>query len=413
MTTYYVAKTGSDANTGLSTAQAFLTISVGAQAAAAGDLINVLTGNYQGSIYFTSGGAYANGTSAAPITIKSITQYAAQIRALSAPAAGSGNNAAWEIRASNWVVDGFIITGEDGYSASSTTWDIGGTEWARGFYGTGDNVVVKNCKIYTICRGDAVAGAGGAGVILDYFYGGSSCSALYNHIFDIGSPLTENQVHGIYVSHNNPRVIGNLVYDCHGGACIHGWHGANRMIVVNNTCFNAESGLIVGQGDSGAATTSASRMQQCRVFNNIMLDCTFGIREQGSLFLSNGSNLYSNNLVWNCTTAYRLSSSSTAVNKISLSPSFITYVTTGDTGNYRLSVGSAAINAGIASLSGTDAPGVDLDGAARPVSATWDLGVYEFNTGATSLSSTASVSIGPASVQFFGGHERKFFFHQR
>jgi hypothetical protein len=371
-TQYYVSTTGSDANNGTTTALAKLTISAGAALAIAGDTVNVLAGSYQGSIYLNSA-TYADGTSASPITLLSQVKHAARIRALSAPAAGSGNKACFEVRANGWVIDGFEVTGEDGYTGSSVTWNLGGTEWGIGIMLTGTNCTAQNCHVHDLGRSTAVAASGGAGILAEAFYGGSSCHMKYNLVHDIGSTATSNKVHALYVTLNLSDIIGNVCYRGYGGVLLHAWHGASNIKYVNNTLFNANVGILIGEGDSGA---TAGGIQNSRIFNNIVLDCSYGVLENGTI---GTGNLYDHNLVWNCTNPYTLTGS-TATNKISASPGFVNYISTGG-GDYHLSVGSASINVGIASLSGTSAPTIDIDGVTRPVSATWDLGAYEFVTG--------------------------------
>lgn len=370
----YVATTGSDANDGTTTAQAKLTISAGCLLLAAGDTCRVLPGSYQGSIYVNDGGLYANGTSTSPITLLSYPQFGARIRALSPPAAGSGNKAALEVRRNWWVIDGFEVTGQDGYSGAGTSWIAGGTEWAIGIDMTGSNCVTQNCWAHDLARSSAIGSGGGAGINCEYFYGGTSDSVLVCKVHDIGSALTAGFVHGIYISQRGALIKGNLVYNIgSGGAGIHGWHGMTGGGYVNNTVFNAEVGLLAGQGDAGADGIGVANFQG---FNNIVLDCNIGIDEQGVI---GTGNVWSNNIVYRCNTAYGLNATSTAVNKISLSPTFVNYISTGG-GDYHLSVGSAAVNAGIASLGGINALTFDLDGVTRPNGGIYDLGAYELAT---------------------------------
>jgi hypothetical protein len=62
------------------------------------------------------------------------------------------------------------------------------------------------------------------------------------------------------------------------------------------------------------------------------------------------------------------------------------------TGDFHLKSGSAPVDAGRSSLSGTDAPALDLEGGGRPAGAAFDQGAYEF--GSVPVSDTPTPSPG-------------------
>lgn len=371
MTTYFVSPSGNN-GAATTTATAKTTISAGCLLAVAGDTVKVLAGNYNGGIFIST--SYNDGTTASPITLVSSPALAARIVALSTPATGGGNDAMLEVRANGWIIDGFEVTAEDGYNASNV-WQLGGAgQYRAGIMISGLNLVAQNNWIHHTCQADP-AGSGGGGIVSEGFYIGystaNSHTVRYNHIHNTASSLTGNKAHGIYCTGNGTLVQGNLVYRVFGGVLIHGWHGMTGGSYVNNTVFSGAAGLLVGQGDGGASTGT----NNFRCFNNIVRDCTTGIDEQGAITVPR--NLYSNNCVYNCTTAYAINTTSTAVNKITNDPKFVNYISTGG-GNYNLSIGSTLINGGLASLSGRAAPVLDIAGTVRPQDSFWDIGAYEF-----------------------------------
>jgi hypothetical protein len=218
--TYYISTTGNDSNAGTTTATAFLSFSKGASVAGPGDTIFVLSGSYQGSIYFDW--TYPSGTSAEPITLKSITRNAAQIRALATPAVGGGNFAALDIRPDNWIVDGFEITGEDGYTnTADTSWNYNiSTEWCIGVYVTGTNIITRNCYIHDLARGAVAAARGGAAIKGSSKLGGTLQKAHYNTIYRIGSTGTGNLVQGIRMDAPVCEVMGNIVGNVFNGSAV-------------------------------------------------------------------------------------------------------------------------------------------------------------------------------------------------
>ncbi len=392
-TQYYVSTTGSDANAGTSTATAKLTISGAAAVVAAGDTINVLSGNYQGSIYLSSAQS-PNGTSASPVTVVSPVQWAAKIMPLSPTGAGSGNGAAFEIRRDYWVIDGFEIDGSAGYTGSGRTWTIGGTEWGLGIYLTGNNCVVIRNKVHDLGRSTAIEAAGGSGIEPERFYGGGNFNIIdSNYVYRIGHLVGSNtHVQGIYNTSHDNTVRNNLVHTIDADG-ITSWHGATRCYYYNNTVFNCNNGITLGSGDSGASSATGG-CSDSRVFNNIIYDCNYAMIMNGGI---GSGNLVDYNMAFLCPNGYALASSITATNRISSSPSFINYIAGGG-GDYHLSLGSAAINAGIGSLGTIAAASLDFDSVVRPLSGTWELGAYEFGNSATASTPTATVLFDNAQI---------------
>ncbi len=386
-TTYYVSNTspvGNDANAGTSTATAFLTLSKGASVLVPGDTCRVIGGNYQGGFYINSG-SMANGTSASPITMMSDVRWTlsstghAIIKPLSATPAGSGNHAAFEVRRNSWIIDGFEVDGTNGYGsadqATSSTWAIGGTDWWIGIYSTGRNNIIRNCHVHYIARTTSAVSNGGSGIESEWFYDSAGPhTILNNYVHHIGNGIGDDHIHGVYVACQKTTVQGNIIHNANGDD-ITSWHGATNLVISNNICFNPIKGacILIGSGDAGAA---AGGVVSSRIFNNICLDANFGIIENGTI---GAGNLYSNNNVTSCTTAWSLLAS-THTSDVAGSPLFVNYIRTGG-GDYHFSLGSACINSGLISLSGASAPVTDFDGTGRPINLLMDLGAYEFTAG--------------------------------
>lgn len=397
MTIYYVS-TGGNNGTALTTATAKTTISAGCLLAVAGDTVRVLAGSYNGGIFIST--SYADGTTASPITLISFPALAAQIRALGAPAVGGGNDALIEIRANGWTIDGFEITGEDGYDGSNA-WTLGGAgQYRQGIFLSGLNLIAQNNWIHHTCQADP-AGSGGGGIYSEGFYvsyASQNNYIRYNTVNNHCSSLTANKAHGIYITGADTHVQSNLIYNGFGGVMIHGWHGFDGGSYSNNTIFNCTNvGMLIGQGDGGAASGTAG----FRGFNNTVQNCGVAIDEQG--IITTPRNVWSNNHIFNCTTTYSINSTSTAVNTLSNNPLMVNYVQAGG-GDYHLSAGSPLIGAGIASLTGTLASSFDIDGTARPQGGTYDVGAYEFLAGSAPDTTSPNLSspIGSATGQTTG-----------
>lgn len=389
--TKYLSTTGSDANNGTTSALAKLTWTAGLSLLAAGDTLRVLPGSYSAVVYVSS--AFANGTSASPITVVSDTKWGAFIcppgSGNAGDNSGSGNNAAFEIRRNSWVFDGFVINGSSGYSGGGNTWTINGTEWYIGFYATGVNVIGKNLILANVCRSSAGVAIGGAGTVQEYFYGGSAIQILNCIVHDCGPPSSNTHVHGIYNATQNVTIMGNLVYR-NSSDNITSWHASDQMHVANNTCFGAYqgAGILIGAGDSGVL---AGGNHNCRVFNNICYDNPVGIIEEGTI---GAGNVYNNNCVFSNTTNWSLpTTGGSGSATVTSNPQFVNYIKAGG-GDYHLLSASPCINTGTISCTGVASLVIDIDGVTRPSGANIDIGAYEFNGTIPPPNSPTAVTVG-------------------
>src|SRR5260221_724884 len=142
MATWYVAKTGSDANTGVNSANAWLTIANATTNASvvAGDTITVGDGSYTENIYPTRGGSAGAGN----VILKSTNPLGAKI-----VGAATGQSVIVP-QAHYYTIDGFEITAV----ANQTEHGVDGGN--GGFVGL-HHLTVKNCKIH-----DVIASPGAA-----------------------------------------------------------------------------------------------------------------------------------------------------------------------------------------------------------------------------------------------------------
>lgn len=140
-----------------------------------------------------------------------------------------------------------------------------------------------------------------------------------------------------------------MIYN-EGSIGIHCWHSANNVHIYNNTIANAQYiGILVGTGDGGAVSGA-----YFDVTNNIVVNSKYGIMGEsgspGSLSASSvfrhnliDSNsvdwFYNNNGVDSTLQAGGMSVTGTVIgNPLLVSPG---------AGNFRLAIGSPAIDAGI------------------------------------------------------------------
>ena len=206
----------------------------------------------------------------------------------------------------------------------------------------------------------------GAGVMIGG--GANNQSAIGNIIYDIG-PLPPaipgcNLIHGIYVSTAGAVVENNLTFN-NSAKGIQLWGVPTNCVVINNTSFHNQDGMVLGNDGTDGSTLDNSIIANNITYNNVR----YGMYESGSL---GTHNQYLNNLISdNPGGTYMITGQFT--NTVSANPLFVNY--TGDaSGNYQLGAGSPAIGAGTS----TDAPSTDFDGGARPQAPGFDIGAYQY-----------------------------------
>jgi Ca2+-binding RTX toxin-like protein len=381
-TDLYVSTIGSDSNSGTQTSP-FKTILAASQAAQPGTTVHVAAGTYYGGFATT-----ASGTSSALIHYVSDTPGGATI----VPAPSSTSEFGWDQRGAYVTIDGFNVDGAN-YQ--------GGKPWTVGINLDGSHSLVENSHVHNIMTNASQVAAngshGGAGIMLEGYYGGTNMNAIGNVVDHIGpSDWTASgaqYIQGIYASSGHDTIANNQVYLVSCDA-ISNYHDATNNVIVNNTIFNSHEGIDIAAGGTYHLTSVPDNFF---VANNIVYNTTNGIEEASGV---GTHDTVTNNLVYgNGSYNYQLAHA-TAQNSVNAAPQFVNYGASGG-GDYHLAAGSAAIDSGTA----TDAPSTDLAGTARPQGAGVDIGAYEYiSSGGTSSGGTTSggtTSGGAATVQPF------------
>ena len=334
MADLYVSTTGSDSGKGTQDSP-FRTIAKASQAAGDGTTVHVAPGTYQGGF----------STSANGVTYVSDTKHGAKIVAPS-----GGADMAWSNSGANVTIDGF---------------EVSGSSFRIGLYTTGSNSVIENTKVHDI--GNNLSGKGGAGIYADSYRGGTNITIQNNEVYNVGPAGTNSSlVHAIYHS-STGTIANNLVYD-NAGVGIHLWHDARDLTIVNNTAFNNYMGAWIGADEHYTYNGPADNI---KFANNIIYDNRgYGVAEGGT---TGTHNSYTNNLVYDNGTDFRLQNGLKATGTIAADPKFVKYDADGG-GDYRLAAGSPAINAGISA----NAPTTDMNGASREGAV--DIGAFEYRS---------------------------------
>ena len=387
--TYYVSTTGSDANPGTATLP-FKTIQKAAGVVNPGDTVLVGDGVYTGnnvcagetSVVCLSRG----GTSAAMVTFKSISQWGAKVQ---------GQMAANSI--------GFGFSSNVGY------------------------VRIEGFEIYGMTVPDGVTAGGASGIEL--YNGGQFSQIVGNKIHDIGQGCNNsyNGMTGIFMEQPNITVKGNVIYSIgryttengctagYNGSRDHGMYvdgnapGASNALIANNIFYNNARGWsiqaypgtldnlrILNNTFAGTAIQDGQIILGANMTDLLIANNTFYQPRTAAIDVYSGT--YTNGQVANnLTTVVNVLTASRAGitlsnNKTNTDPKFINASTVPY--DFHLQSTSPAINAGV-TLS--EVP-TDYDGVIRPQGGTYDIGCYEYNSGATYYVSLTGSDSNPGSL---------------
>jgi MYXO-CTERM domain-containing protein len=398
---YVVAPGGADSATGLSGAP-WRTLQKAIDAVKAGDVVAVEDGSYAG---LACDGV--SGTANARIVIRSRNRWGAKINAATSQ---STQDFVQFASCSYITFDGFEVSGapRSGIAILGDTED--GSD-ARG-------VIIQNC--------------------FSHDNGGTSASGRHDGIFSgfaLDLTIQDNRIdttgeHGIYVSNaaDNPsilrndisntganciqinadlstggdglisnwRIEGNTIRNCKGAAAIN-LDGAIRGVARNNVVFGAaKAGFTLFQGD-GAEASHDNLIVNNTVYN------PKGSRAAIQLADGANNNIIFNNIFISQATAFEVQTvtglqhdynivssfdGSTASAHETTPTSAASLFADAANGDLRLATPApaAALDQGVATFAGAQAPVADVLGAARPAGAGYDLGAYE--SGATPTGGT-------------------------
>jgi hypothetical protein len=228
----------------------------------------------------------------------------------------------------------------------------------------GEGIDVKNGAHDVLIKGNHVYNNQRLGIYIDAYNGNS-----YNITVD-GNRVYNNARSGIAISAelsgynvNNVNIINNLVYSNGTSGIVLGDWGTgslSNITIANNTVF--QNGI--GNGHGGIALW-AERASDVIVRNNIVSQNeAFTIEVQGTPL---SETTITNNLLH----GYRNAENEvTGTKQVMSNPLFVN----SSAADFTLQATSPAINAGTSA----NAPDHDFDGSARPYSANWDIGAFEF-----------------------------------
>jgi hypothetical protein len=356
---------GSDSNAGTSAAAPFATFTKAASVATAGSIVTVASGNYPGGFTLNCAGISGN-----PIVFQAakrwgptITVPASNIVEVMFQVGGSGTGG---------TVGAYVTV--DGIHVDLTTYTTG-TKPTSGIWCFGNGDIVQNCHVHGV---NTASTSGGGGILMDGYYGGTNMSCLGNYVHDIigtGSAIFLYQC--IYFMTNG--VIQNNLCINTSSDCISSFHGATTLYISNNTCITGHTGITIAAGNATGAQYQTAGNNNGRIFNNILVNCGYGIFEEFDTPSTGTGNQYQNNDIYLCSTNTNLVTG-TASGNITTNPLFVNYNSGAPGGDFHLQSTSPCINAGLSGLTPAIAPSVDFDKNARPASTNWTIGAYERST---------------------------------
>jgi hypothetical protein len=353
---YVSASTGDDGNAGTQ-AHPWRTLQHAASAITAGATgvtVHVLPGSYSGGVEVDLAGA----SFTAPVRFLSEVQWGAKLD-------GMGANPIWLMNGAYQEVVGFDVTSS--------------TPSALGILYNASHVRVLENRVHDLAS-NACDSNGGAAIDTDS-YSVTDAEVDNNVVFNIGPGSGTSlcsTVQGIYFATPQNKAYNNLCSSISGNG-ISSWHGATRLVLVNNTVVHTmDSGILIGCGDSACVLHDDSY-----VANNIVMGTGgFGIQEEGS---TGKQNQYANNLVFgNKSGGLSLQNGLAGVGTLTADPMFANDTGTVATGDYHLKAvfplaGCTAATCSPAIDTGTSMNTVpfDFDGYPRPYNGLFDVGAYE------------------------------------
>ena len=348
---YYVATNGTDSNSGTACSP-WATINHADSVVAPGSVVHVAAGTYSENVSTS-----ASGTSSAPITYISDTQWGAKI---------VGNSDSVWLATGNYVT----IAGFDVTSSNSAT-RLGILD-----YGSVGRIIGN--RVHDI-QAQGAGSNGGAAISPNNNQGGAAADyteVSENMVYNIGMTEGGDHVQGIYINGTNFNLVSNNLVFLVTGWGVHQYHQpVSNSTIVNNTIFNSGGGILIGSDGTGPNVTDYNYVANNIVVNNGALQGGTGIRECCDASNIGSHNTYTNNLVNNNSPVNYSFYFDVAQNSITADPLFVNY--TGDqNGNYHLQSSSPAIDSGAS----TKAPKIDFSGAPRPKGAGWDRGAYEYGS---------------------------------
>lgn len=385
--TYYVNKSGSDAN-GCATAQsstnanAKLTIAGGISCLTAGDTLNIGNGIYTEN--FSNPFGAVTGTSWAAnqrILVQAENKGGVTITpALPRKSSCIGHSNANQkyIEWNGLVVDALAGTPD---TASNRSCTFGLLVWAhshhirfrnmtvRNIYGAGVSILKDaggNAEFNEVLDSEIsyTAWSQGSGLQIDCFgqTGSPPPAHGYCHGFYVNGD--NNLMERVHVHHSNGYGIqiypgGNTGNIVRNSTLHHNWAGmvgvGSAIQILNNVIYSNPNGAIVVSGTSS-------------IYNNTIYNHTNG---WGGLTNNGGTHTVKNNIFY-LSNSTNVTPDST--NLVGTNPLFVNAAAS----NFRLQAGSPAIDRGAMLPLVPE----DIDGTARPQGSSYDIGAYEFGGGA-------------------------------